>query len=297
MKPMIKRVARRLGVGVAAYHAARLLHATRGWVSAAGCALSNPQLFANLPFGQRGVQFAQTAISPPPVGESGRAAPPSGALFSYFNAHRKGPGIWKWLHYFEIYERHFSKFIGREVHILEVGIYSGGSLGMWREYFGKDCRVYGVDIEDACKVYKNETTEIFIGDQADRSFWAKVRAAAPRIDILIDDGGHTPEQQRITLEEMLPHLRPGGVYLCEDVLGISNPFAAFTHGLAQGLNSATTPSPLPPGTTGASFSTTKFQASIHSVHLYPWVAVVEKREQPLDNFISPKHGTQWQPFL
>ena len=37
--------------------------------------------------------------------------------------------------------------------------------------------------------------------------------------------GHTPEQQIVTLEEMLPHLRPGGVYLCEDVHGIHHDFA------------------------------------------------------------------------
>ena len=45
--------------------------------------------------------------------------------------------VWKWKHYCDVYHRHFSKFVGREVHVLEVGIYSGGSLQMWREYFGR----------------------------------------------------------------------------------------------------------------------------------------------------------------
>ena len=62
-------------------------------------------------------------------------------LESYFDAHTTGPGIWKWRHYFDIYHRHFSKFVGKEVHILEIGIFSGGSLGMWKEYFGPQCRV------------------------------------------------------------------------------------------------------------------------------------------------------------
>ena len=57
----------------------------------------------------------------------------------------------------------------------------------------------------------DERTKIFIGDQADRSFWAEVRQTAPLIDIVIDDGGHLPEQQLVTLEELLPHVRPGGV--------------------------------------------------------------------------------------
>jgi hypothetical protein len=72
---------------------------------------------------------------------------PSNDLQKYFDAVESGPGIWKWRHYFEIYDRHFEKFRNKEVNILEIGIYSGGSLGMWKAYFGPRCRVYGVDIE------------------------------------------------------------------------------------------------------------------------------------------------------
>lgn len=45
---------------------------------------------------------------------------------NYFVTHNTGPGIWKWLHYFDIYHRHLQKFRGKEVNILEIGIYSGG---------------------------------------------------------------------------------------------------------------------------------------------------------------------------
>ena len=217
-------------------------------------------------------------------------------LLSYFNAHRVGLGIWKWMHYFDIYHRHFSKFIGRDVHVLEVGIYSGGSLQMWKEYFGKNCHVYGVDIEEACMAYKGEGVEVFIGDQADRSFWAKVRQAVPSLDIVIDDGGHFPEQQLITLEEMLPHIRAGGVYLCEDIHDASNQFGAYVRGLAGNLN-AVAPSEMPSGIAGGAFAPSDFQAAISSIHLYPFVAVIEKRERKLSQFIAPKHGTQWEPFL
>src|SRR4029434_2154870 len=48
-------------------------------------------------------------------------------LRKYFDSHQTGRGIWKWNHYFDIYHNHFKKFVGREVHIVEVGIYSGGS--------------------------------------------------------------------------------------------------------------------------------------------------------------------------
>ena len=87
---------------------------------------------------------------------------------------------------------------------------------MWRDFFGDRCQIYGVDIEPACRQYENTHTRVFIGDQADREFWHQLRRDVPRLDIVIDDGGHRAEQQVVTLEETLPYLSPGGVYLCED---------------------------------------------------------------------------------
>ena len=107
---------------------------------------------------------------------------------------------------------------------------------MWRSYFGPDSRVYGIDIEPACEVYAREGIEVVIGDQADRTFWSKFRRDVPDVDVLIDDGGHTPEQQMVTLEEMLPHLQPGGVYMCEDVHGTGNQFTRFAYRLIDHFN-------------------------------------------------------------
>ena len=96
-------------------------------------------------------------------------------LTDYFAAHTSGHGIWKWNHYFDIYHRYFRKFVGKKMSILEIGIYSGGSLDMWRNYFGADCEVYGIDVQEACKVYEGDGKRIFIGDQADREFWRQFR--------------------------------------------------------------------------------------------------------------------------
>jgi hypothetical protein len=84
-------------------------------------------------------------------------------LETYFDSQTDGRGIWKWRHYFKIYHRHFSKFIGKDVRILEVGIYSGGSLEMWKEYFGPKCVVYGIDIEEACKSFEDGSVRIYPG--------------------------------------------------------------------------------------------------------------------------------------
>jgi hypothetical protein len=226
------------------------------------------------------------------------AVEPLSVLRAYFESVTSGHGIWKWEHYFEVYERHLSKFRGREVHIVEVGIYSGGSLSMWQSYFGPSCRVYGIDIEKSCSTYESDTVKVFIGDQADRGFWAGFKDRVPQVDVLIDDGGHAPEQQRVTFEEMLPHLSPGGVYICEDIHGAENAFAHFVNALENELHAFERWEDNKDSNMRRSVCyASAFQSAIHSVHHYPFISVIEKRAKPIKEFVAPKRGTLWQPFL
>jgi hypothetical protein len=220
------------------------------------------------------------------------------ALKAFFDARKEGPGIWKWNHYFDIYDRHLRCFRGREVSVVEIGVYSGGSLEMWRDYFGSKCQIFGIDIEPACRAYESDCVRIFIGDQGERSFWRKVKQDIPPVDIVIDDGGHLPEQQIVTFEELMPHLKPGGVYVCEDVHASSNSFASYVYGCAHHLNAANG------GERNSDdherpvvYRATPFQAGIGSIHLYPYVVVVERTATRVSEFVCPKRGTQWQPFL
>lgn len=223
-------------------------------------------------------------------------------LRAFFDARREGPGIWKWNHYFPIYERHFAKFRNQPLTLLEIGIYSGGSLDMWREYFGPQAQIIGVDIAPECKVYERDGVQVFIGDQSDPVFWRQFKADAPKLDIIIDDGSHKPRHQLTTLEELLPHLNPGGVYLCEDIHGYpekrgDSPFAAHVYQMAHGLNTHTG-FEKNPGDDDRRLvkATTTFQSEIAGIHLYPYCIVLEKNEEPVAEFVAPKRGTEWQPF-
>jgi SAM-dependent methyltransferase len=257
-----------------------------------------PAVFRQLRAFCRGLSNGRFRIQwPTPTEPNDLEARPN-PLRGYFDSHREGPGIWKWNHYFEIYHKHFVQFRGRSVRVLEIGIYSGGSLSMWKDYFGPHCQVYGVDIEPACKAYECDSVKVFIGDQADRNFWKRFKQEVGAVDIVIDDGGHLPEQQIATFEELLPHIRPGGVYLCEDLHGTLNPFTSYMSGFAANLNACDRQeNNVNDNERRFVFRTTSLQSAVHSVHFYPYVTVVERTDAPISELVAPKHGTQWQPFL
>jgi hypothetical protein len=137
-------------------------------------------------------------------------------LEKYFRQNKKRL-MAKWVHYFEIYERHFSRYRNQEVVILEIGVSHGGSLQMWKYYFGEKAKIFGIDINPRCKALEEENIQIFIGSQSDRQFLKEVKEQMPPLDILIDDGGHMMNQQIVSYEELFPHIKEDGVYLCEDL--------------------------------------------------------------------------------
>lgn len=137
-------------------------------------------------------------------------------LEKYFYSN-KGSLIHKWLHYFAIYDRHFNKFRGKPVVIVEFGVSHGGSLQMWKKYFGRRARIIGVDINPECKQLAEKQVEIYIGSQEDKKFLKKLMKEVGHVDIVIDDGGHTVKQQNTTFDEVYSYVRQGGVYLVEDL--------------------------------------------------------------------------------
>jgi hypothetical protein len=185
------------------------------------------------------------------------AAPSANPLAEYF---RNNPGrlIDKWHHYFEIYHRHFAAFRGRSPVVVEIGVYHGGSLEMWRHYFGRGARIVGIDLDPRCRQFEADSVNVMIGDQADRGFLSQVRARFPHVDIVIDDGGHTMAQQITSFEELYPHIQPHGVYLCEDLhtsyyppaaTGKTAPSSSTRRGSSTSCTPGIPPSPIASGST------------------------------------------------
>lgn len=145
-----------------------------------------------------------------------QAVEPGNPLEAYFEANQ-GRLIHKWMHYFDVYHRHFQAFRNKPVTIVEFGVSHGGSLQMWKSYFGPHARIIGIDINPKCAALAEPQIEIMIGDQDDREFLRTVAARAGAIDVLIEDGGHTMTQQISTFEELWPNIADGGVFLMEDL--------------------------------------------------------------------------------
>ena len=132
-------------------------------------------------------------------------------IHEVFAAHT-GRQIDKWSHYLEIYQKHFAKYVGTPVRMLEIGIDHGGSLQMWKEYFGPQATIIGVDINPACAEYRESQIEVHIFDQID----PRIAQLGP-FDIVLDDGSHELQHQMASYDNLWPRCQ--GVYLIEDIHG------------------------------------------------------------------------------
>ena len=118
--------------------------------------------------------------------------------------------------YFVIYENLFQKYINKRITFVEVGVAMGGSLFMWRDYLGKKANIIGIDLNPEAKKLRKFGFNIVIGDQSDKNFWTKFYFKIGKVDILLDDGGHTNIQQISTLANSVDNINDGGMIVIED---------------------------------------------------------------------------------
>ncbi|HLW90748.1 MAG TPA: class I SAM-dependent methyltransferase, partial [Roseiarcus sp.] len=130
----------------------------------------------------------------------------------------QGRQIHKWGHYLEVYDRFFAplKHAGRPVGLLELGVQHGGSLQLWRKYFGPSARIAGIDVDPRTE-FESENIKVFIGSQADPATLDRAAQWLDALDIVIDDGSHVASHQSASLDHLFPLLSPGGFYICEDL--------------------------------------------------------------------------------
>jgi len=119
-------------------------------------------------------------------------------------------------HMLDNYQRHFEPYQDREIVLLELGIYEGGSLRLWEEFFPKGS-IIGVDCNRGDRSYGRITE--YGGQQQDIELLSRIAAAhAPDgFDIIIDDCSHVGSLTRTSFIHLFyKHLKSGGLYSVED---------------------------------------------------------------------------------
>lgn len=157
------------------------------------------------------------------------------SLKQVFNDHtEKFSG--KWEHYFDVYDRHLARYIGQEFTLLEVGVSNGGSLQIWKKYFGNKVKIVGIDI-DPRTMYTEDQITTYCGNQSDPKFIQSVIQQIGQPDVVIDDGSHDQIDVLNTFGILYRHVKNNGVYVIEDLHtayngqyngGITSPFNFLT---------------------------------------------------------------------
>lgn len=117
-----------------------------------------------------------------------------------------------------VYEEVFSRFVDQPIVMLELGIYEGGSLLLWRDYFQRGI-IVGLDVHPSPITDHSGRIRTYQGYQEDVELLDRIAAeeAPDGYSIVIDDASHRGDLARITFEHVFRnHLKPGGVYVIED---------------------------------------------------------------------------------
>ena len=120
--------------------------------------------------------------------------------------------------FLKCYEPVLAKFVDKEIKLLELGIFKGGSLLLWRDYFPQGT-IAGIDIRIPENFTGGERIKVFKGSQADTGLLTRVanEVAPGGFDIIIDDASHIGSLSKTTFWHLFEnHLKPGGIYAIED---------------------------------------------------------------------------------
>jgi hypothetical protein len=123
--------------------------------------------------------------------------------------------------YLDVYETYFAPIRDQVRGVLELGVYRGSSLKVWRDYF-RNASVIGIDQDPQANQFYGERISVILGHQCDPQVLHRARAAAAAaadtaFDIIIDDGSHLVEHMLGSLDAAWGHLKPGGLYTIEDL--------------------------------------------------------------------------------
>lgn len=122
-------------------------------------------------------------------------------------------------HYLTHYNNRLKNYRNKPIKILEIGVKDGDSLRLWKDYFHADSKIYGIELnKEPLEEFDQENTKVFFGSQTDIQFLNDVVTEIGKVDIIIDDGGHTSNQLISTFNFLFEYgLENNGIYIMEDL--------------------------------------------------------------------------------
>ncbi len=139
-----------------------------------------------------------------------------GELLNIFTT-KTGKSCHKWEHYIPLYDFYFSKYRNKPIRFLEIGVQGGGSLCMWRKWFGNDAIIFGIDIDPNCKKHDGVDGQVRIGSQTNTQFLKSVIEEMGGVDLVLDDGSHNMPDIKTSIDFLFPLLNDSGLYMVEDL--------------------------------------------------------------------------------
>ncbi|MCW2551709.1 MAG: putative methyltransferase [Mycobacterium sp.] len=128
--------------------------------------------------------------------------------------------VHKWAHYLPIYESALAPYRSRPIRMLEIGVFHGGSLQMWRRYLHPGSVIVGIDIDPDTAQYDDPAGGIHVrlGAQQDVQFLQSVVKEFGPLDVIVDDGSHVSSHMIDSFRYLFPKaLADGGAYIVEDI--------------------------------------------------------------------------------
>jgi hypothetical protein len=201
-------------------------------------------------------------------------ADPLPVLVAYYRTDKGSNGYLPW------YQRHFGGIRNEKMTVLEIGVFEGASLRVWRSYFPAS-QIVGIDIDPKNIV----EPRIFCrqGSQDDPDFLTSVGAEFGPFDIIIDDGSHIGRHTIKSFDYLFPRLAPGGWYVIEDIataywteyeggpVGMEGTAVAMVKGLVDSvMRGAIREGKVP-------------RAEVHEIHVYPPGIVFLKKTDPVES--------------
>jgi len=120
--------------------------------------------------------------------------------------------------YIERYARLLEPLRDQPIRMPEMGVFRGGSLSMWSEYFPHGT-IVGLDLSPNPLSRMPDRTHFVQGSQDDTALLDRIgdEFAPDGFDIVIDDAAHIGTVARTSFLNLFPHhLKPGGLYVLED---------------------------------------------------------------------------------